>query len=246
MNDTCRVPRPAGHRGMSLIEVLIASLVIFFIFLSILPLFARAKASNRRGADASKMAGFIQSGIEAANQQVVNHNSFAGDLQNHDELQDVADQAAGESGGDPLTAKALPLDHDFYYGTENYNGRPTSFYGTGPRDSYTQADKYLGDEGWLTRAEAEAEQGNILWLRDSAFFGYGFSDVHSGTISVTSSGVAPTVTVVGDPRRFDNPLLWDDTKAPDITEIRLIVRSAVSASPLGVGSVLALGYYRSF
>lgn len=241
---SCHPRRTLARRGMSLIEVLIAALVIFFIFLSILPLFARAKASNRRGAEASKMSSFIQGDLEAVNQLVINHNTFAGSLNTQEELEKIADASASEDGSDDLVDKAHTLDHDFYYRTENYNGQPTMFYGTGSRDSVTLADEFLGDEGWRTRAEADIEQGNILWLRDAAYFGYGFSDVHSGTISVDSTN--PTVTLVGHQRLFDNPLVWDENNPPDITETRLFIRSATSASPLGVGSVLALGYFRSF
>ena len=238
--------RLSRQSGMSLIEVLIASLIIFFIFLSILPLFARAKESNRRGADASKMSGFLQSEIEAANQLVISHGTFNSTLNTQDELDKIAEDNADESGNDSLMDKALPLDHDFYYGSDNYAGTPTQFFGMGTRDDVILADEFLGDEEWLARDELDSHEGNVLWFKDVAYFGYGYSDVHSGTISVPSGGGAAAITVVGEPRLFDNPLAYDPESPPDIKEQRVFIRSATAASPLGVGSVLALGYYRSF
>lgn len=231
------------RRGLSLIEVLVASLIIFFIFLSIVPLFARAKASNARGFETSRMTSFVASDLEVNNQRVLSHSSFNSTLNSQEELEQMAEDQNDENGVDELEEKALELDPVLHLsGSTNYTGLPTRYFGTGSRDTLTEADELIGDEQWLNRADAEIHAGNILWLKNTAFFEYGMSDVQQGTASVGSSGV----TLVGSSRLFDNPLAPTPGSPPDIREIRVFLRSSVSASPLNTGSALGSGLYRSF
>lgn len=238
--------------GMSLIEVLIASLLILFIFLAILPLFARAKVSNRRGAEASQMTSFLTANLESINQSSVNHNTFNDQYNSQEELEEIKDDNSDEEGNDDFEFTAIKLEDPFYFSdTENYTGLPTTYYGTGSRDTLTKADAVLGDEEWLSRAEAEAHEGTILWLKDVLIFNWDISDVNPGTINIAGidadgNPIPQGITTVGHRQLFDNPLQWSQDNPPDIREIRVMVRSNISSSPLGTGPAMVLGYFRTF
>lgn len=254
MNPFTRLISRRRQAGMSLVEVLIASLIIFFIFLSILPLFARAKASNKRGGESSQMTSFLTANLEVVNQSSVNHSTFNDQFNSQEELEDIAQQnASNEQGQDELEVKAIQLDDPFYFSnTQNYIGLPTTYYGTGARDEITQADKTLGDEKWLEREDAKGHEGFLLWLKDTYLFNWDISDISPGTINSIvetdedGNALPPGVVTVGNPKLFDNPLKWSQDNPPDMREIRVMIRSGVSTSPLGVGSAMVLGYYRSF
>ena len=252
MNAFTRFLKCRRQAGMSLIEVLVASLIIFFIFLSILPLFARAKASNRRGGESSLMTSFMVANLESINQNSINHNSFNDLFSTQEELEEEQEENTDEQGVDPLDFNSISLDDEFYFSnTTNYIGLSTQYYGSGSRDATTRADQYLGDETWLNRADAEDYSGQISWLKDVLLFNWDLSDINAGTISVAGTDedgnpLPQTVVTVGHPRRFDNPLKWSQDNPPDIREVRVMVRSAVSASPIGTGPAMVLGYYRTF
>lgn len=52
------------ERGFSLIEVLIASLIMLFVALAIIPLFTMSAANNLQGSDSTKAANFARDRIE--------------------------------------------------------------------------------------------------------------------------------------------------------------------------------------
>lgn len=240
--------------GMSLVEVLIASLIIFFVFLSILPLFARAKVSNRRGGESSLMTSFLTANLEVINQSSINHSTFNDQYNSFEELEDLEQQnASNEEGKDKLELKAIQLDDPFYYSdTTNYIGLPTTYYGTGARDAVIEADAILGDEAWLNREDALSHEGTILWLKDTYLFNWDISDITPGTINSIvetdedGNELPPSAVRVGHRKLFDNPLKWSQDNPPDMREIRVMVRSGISSSPLGTGPAMVLGYYRSY
>lgn len=64
----CAAPRAGrprrGQTGMSMIEVLIASLLFLFVVLGILPLFFRSAVSNAMGADSTQLSNLAKSRVE--------------------------------------------------------------------------------------------------------------------------------------------------------------------------------------
>lgn len=65
-NSVSRPPhgRPAAEAGFSLIEALIAALLLLFIVLGVLPLFSRAMMNNLQGNDASNISNGAVEGFE--------------------------------------------------------------------------------------------------------------------------------------------------------------------------------------
>jgi len=58
-------PRPASAAGYSLIEALIATAVLGFIAIGILPLFTQAMVNNKQGADSTTVTTFSRTNLEA-------------------------------------------------------------------------------------------------------------------------------------------------------------------------------------
>ena len=56
--------RRAGERGFSLVEVLIASLILLFVALGIIPLFTMAAQSNLQGSENTKAANYARERLE--------------------------------------------------------------------------------------------------------------------------------------------------------------------------------------
>lgn len=55
---------PRGEAGLSMIEVVIASLLFLFVVLGILPLFFRSAVSNAMGADSTQLSNLAKSRVE--------------------------------------------------------------------------------------------------------------------------------------------------------------------------------------
>ena len=241
INDLSATRRRRRHpRGMSLIELLIATVILAIVFVGILPLFTRSIISNRRGAESSRMAAFLNTSIESINQISVNYRTFNTSFLSSDEL-DTMEQE-DESG--VITkykdrARQIPQS---IIGTE-YTALPTTYWSLGPRDSVSNADAYLGDEGWVSADGLTGAEGQVLWLRDVYIYNYELADVHIGTIDV---GTQSSLVQLGHPKLFDSPVEWDQSNPPDIREVRVIVRSSYGATPIGPGGLMALGHYRVF
>ena len=58
-------PRPASAAGFSLIEALIATAVLGFIAIGILPLFTQAMVNNKQGADSTTVTTFSKTDLES-------------------------------------------------------------------------------------------------------------------------------------------------------------------------------------
>lgn len=71
------VKAPQGRRrraaGFSLIETILASLILLVVALGVLPLFTRAMASNRAGADSTSLANMATAGAEELYQLPFDH-----------------------------------------------------------------------------------------------------------------------------------------------------------------------------
>ncbi|MEM6792457.1 MAG: prepilin-type N-terminal cleavage/methylation domain-containing protein [Acidobacteriota bacterium] len=226
--------------GLSLLELLIATAILAVIFIGIVPLFSRAILSNKRGAESSRMAGFLNSSIEAINQTSLNNSDFNTSFLTGAELDQLdLDDDTGASARFKERARQIPAS---YVGNQ-YTALPTTFWNLGPKDGVTKGDAFLGDEAWTNSTDADAADGEVLWLRDIFIYNYHFADVHKGTIDVDSqSGLVS----LGNQRLFDNPIEWNPSNPPDIREVRVIVRSAISAHPTGPGALMALGHYKAF
>lgn len=253
---------------MSLIEVLIAMLLLLTVFMGSLPLFTRAVSTNQRGADASQMASFLNSSFEELNQASINHDSFVNALQTSTQLSNYYDASeGGDEDSAKIGAKALQLtDADFsnLRGTDFYRGTVPQVLDSGPKTADTKLDHYIGDERWRTLDDLDEVEGDLRWIRDVFFFNYDLSDVHIGTVAVGNGAAgyqtgddpdeegesrpteAGTLVQQGHPKLYDSPLGWDDRNPPDLREVRVAIRSAASSTPVSTGSRLVVGQFRVY
>ena len=225
---------------MSLVELLIASVILAIVFVGIVPLFGRAIMSNKQGADSSRMAAFLNTSIEAINQISVNYTTFNAGFLTSDEI-DQADQDDESGLSSKFENRARPIPASVI--GDEYTALPTTFWTRGERDSITNADAYVGDETWVTGDGLASAKGEVLWLRDVYLYNYYLADVHIGTIDVGSQS---TLVQLGHPKLFDSPVAYNENSKPDIREVRVIVRAGSAATPLGPGSLMAISHYKSF
>jgi len=113
----------------------------------------------------------------------------------------------------------------------------------GARDSITNADAYVGDEGWVSSGGLSAAKGEVLWLRDVYLYNYYAADVHIGTIDAISQDA---LVQLGQAKLFDSPVEYKENAKPDIREVRVIVRASSAATPLGPGSMMAVSHFKAF
>ena len=59
-----KAPRSHGQRGMSVVEVLVASLIMVVVALGLIPLFARSMRQNREGANFMELTNVARSALE--------------------------------------------------------------------------------------------------------------------------------------------------------------------------------------
>ncbi|MEM1180455.1 MAG: prepilin-type N-terminal cleavage/methylation domain-containing protein [Acidobacteriota bacterium] len=238
--ETSPTARRRRQSGMSLVELLIASVILAVVFVGIVPLFGRAILSNKRGGDASRMSGFLNTSIEAINQISLNYRTFNSSFLTSDEISQLEqDDDDGVISKFKERARQVPAS---VIG-ENYTALPTTYWTRGARDSVTQADAFVGDEGWVTSTGLSSAEGEVLWLRDLYLYNYYLADVHIGTIDV---GTQNTLIQQGHPKLFDSPQVWNTNNLPDIREVRVVVRASSSATPLGPGSLMAVSHFKAF
>ena len=84
--------------GFSLIEILLAMLLMAVIALSILPLFLRAVASNQRGVDASEATNLARSRLETLLQTPFDHGGLA--LASGQEVGETEERVTTENGSE--------------------------------------------------------------------------------------------------------------------------------------------------
>lgn len=226
--------------GMSLVELLIASVILAIVFVGIVPLFGRAIMSNKQGADSSRMAAFLNTSIESINQISINYSTFNTNFLTADEL-DEMDQEDESGLASKYEDRARPIPASVI--GNQYTALPTTFWSRGARDSITNADAYVGDESWVSGSGLSSAEGEVLWLRDIYLYNYYLADVHIGTIDVGSQS---TLVQLGHPKLFDSPVAYDENSKPDIREVRVIVRAGSAATPLGPGSLMAISHFKSF
>ncbi|MEM8994359.1 MAG: type II secretion system protein [Acidobacteriota bacterium] len=238
--ETSPTARRRRQSGMSLVELLIAAVILAVVFVGIVPLFGRAILSNKRGGDASRMSAFLNTSIEAINQISLNYRNFNSSFLTSEELSTLEQDDEGGAGSEyKARARAIPAS---VIGT-NWTALPTTYWTRGTRDSVTQADAFVGDEEWVSSGGLAASEGEVLWLRDIYLYNYSLSDVHIGTIDVATQS---TLVQQGHPKLFDSPQPWSLDSLPDIREVRVVVRASSSASPLGPGSLMAVSHFKAF
>lgn len=107
-----------------------------------------------------------------------------------------------------------------------------------------QAQAVLGDERWIAAPDWPSSlptlNGRALWVRSTELRNFTYADIHSGTISVTGSGIK----TLGDPYYFDTPRSGSETW--DLKENRVSVESTRDGSPLGAGQHLTVSLMRSY
>ena len=72
-DQTLAPPEPSLEEGFSLIEVIIASLVLLFISLGVIPIFTMAIQSNIQGQDSTRTANFARERLEQLMQVPFDH-----------------------------------------------------------------------------------------------------------------------------------------------------------------------------
>lgn len=240
MLKTTPAARRRRQAGMSLVELLIASVILAVVFVSIVPLFGRAIMSNKRGADSSRMAAFLNTSIETINQISINYSTFNTNFLTSEE---IATMEQEDESGFISTYKDRARQIPSSVIGEEYTALPTTYYTRGARDSITNADAYVGDEAWVSSGGLESAEGEVLWLRDVYLYNYYLADVHIGTIDVGSQS---SLVQLGHPKLFDSPVAYNENTPPDIREVRVIVRASSAATPLGPGSLMAISHFKAF
>lgn len=237
LDDRPRIPRQGGF---SLIELLVASALILIITVGILPLFMRAIASNQVGADTTQLSTFMHSGLEQLNQTSANSSQINSWLDST--TTSGGGGGGGEGGGVTAPTPTAEEDDQTFVKTS-----PKSYWDTGPRDPYQGGEVAIGDESWGSDGSQAGAAGSplILWVREYEVRNYGYSDVHTGTISVSADGSSSTLYQVGHPKLYDNPLPFENGAA-EIQEFRILIDSVKEGHPLGAGRSIEVPHYRAF
>lgn len=169
-----------GARGLSLLEVLFAALLVATVAVFLAPFFVRAIGSNTRGGEASQATNFGKSFIEQSLAIPINHPQLA--------LNDGGTVAAGD---DEFVRTVLDL-----------------YFDRGPRNADAQ-DEVMGDEQWrLSTAATENYDIARTWDMELRVRDFSYFDILGGLISVEAidSAVDPTLVFAGDPYLFDDPI----------------------------------------
>lgn len=222
--------------GFSLIELIVAAALILIISVGVLPLFMRAIASNQVAADTTQLSSFMHASLEQLNQTPANSTQINAWLDSA-----TSGGGGGEGGGSATAPESETGDQSFV------KTSPMSYWDTGPRDPYQGGEVAIGDESWGDDANPGAGPGSplVLWERQYEVRNYGYSDVHSGTITASADGTSATLYQVGHPKLFDNPLPFVEEGA-EIQEFRVQIDSVKEGHPLGAGRSIEVPHYRAF
>lgn len=224
MSTPATCPDRACHRrrrqaGLSLLEVLIASLLIVTVVVFLAPLFVSAIANNVRGREASQAIALSTSGVESIG------------------------SASRDNYRLDLNGAAVDLDPD-----DDVLKVVSSFLDPGPLDTNGR-ELFIGDETWVSFADIDPdavvlpeELKRARWTLEIEMRDYSYFDVGRG---LPSASDPDTLLLGGNPYLFDNEGQFGRS-ARHLTETRTLVRTRREGSFLGAGQVLTTSRFRSF
>ncbi len=170
--------RTKSEQGMSLIEVVIAAVVLLVVSIGTLPLFVRSTFNNIYGLDSTQASQHAISGHEDLLVVAVDDPRF----ELADPLPEHTIQPADIGVGDEMLIDDVWWDRGARAGSS---------------DSVR-----IGDGDWIT--DPSVAQDIVFWRRRSVIRQYTYADISDGVIDATDPD---RLTTLGDARVFDNPLV---------------------------------------
>lgn len=223
------------ERGLSLLEVLFAAMLVATVAVFLAPFFVKAVAANTQGGESSQATNHSKSFLEASLAVPLNHQNLR-----QDGSGDGGPPSPPAGGGlCPSTARDEQA---------RFRRVAKMVYDLGPRGS-SGLDQYLGDEAWRPADPNGADDPpdpTRLWDAEVEVRDFSYFDVLGALISALDSDALYTESA-GAPYVLDCPLAGDATiSARHLKETTLEVRGRRQGSFIGSGQVLETRQIRAF